>query len=45
MVKNSFDLAFNFHLKICLDLVFAPYDKVVEFKFLNNFYFYPKSWK
>jgi hypothetical protein len=21
MVKNSFDLAFNFHLKICLDFV------------------------
>jgi hypothetical protein len=43
MVKNSLDLAFNFHLKICLDLDFAPNDKVVEFKFLNNFYFYPKS--
>jgi hypothetical protein len=43
MVKNSFDLAFNFHLKICWDWDFAPYERVVEFKFLNDFYFYPKS--
>ena len=41
--QNTLYLAFNFHLKICLDLDFAPFDKVVEFKFLNNFYFYPKS--
>jgi hypothetical protein len=42
MVKNSFDLAFNFHVKICLDLDLAPYDKVVEFKFLKKtFIFIP----
>jgi hypothetical protein len=39
MVKNSFDLAFNFHVKICLDLDLAPYDKVVEFKFLKKLLF------
>ena len=37
--QNTLYLAFNFHLKICLDLDLAPFDKVVEFKFLNNFYF------
>ena len=42
--QNTLYLAFNFHLKICLDLDFAPFDKVVEFKFLNNFYFGSNFW-